>query len=214
MYRWLGSRILWGVLLVVAGLIFLLESLNILILGSLFWSLLFFLGGIFFLSMFVSDRSSWWWLIPGFTLLGIGGLILLSWAAPGLAETLGGALVLGGIGLSFLVVYLVNRDSWWAIIPAGVMLTLVAVTLFSSRISGAGVGGILFLGLGLTFALVATIPTREGRMTWAWIPAGILTLIGLFILAAAEALIGYLWPIALIILGGFFLLRAFLPRLQ
>ena len=214
MYRWLGSRILWGVLLVVAGLIFLLESLNILILGSLFWSLLFFLGGIFFLSMFVSDRSSWWWLIPGFTLLGIGGLILLSWAAPGLAETLGGALVLGGIGLSFLVVYLVNRDSWWAIIPAGVMLTLVAVTLFSSRISGAGVGGILFLGLGLTFALVATIPTREGRMTWAWIPAGILTLIGLFILAAAEALIGYLWPIALIILGGFFLFRAFLPRLQ
>jgi hypothetical protein len=58
-----------------------------------------------------------------------------------------------------------------------------------------------FLGLGITFALVAILPGTEGQMRWAWIPAAILGLMGLLILIAAEELINYIWPSALIFAG-------------
>jgi ABC-type phosphate transport system auxiliary subunit len=38
-------------------------------------------------------------------------------------------------------------------------------------------------------------------MRWAWIPAAILGLMGLLILIAAEELINYIWPSALIFAG-------------
>jgi multisubunit Na+/H+ antiporter MnhC subunit len=46
-------------------------------------------------------------------------------------------------------------------------------------------------------------------MSWAWIPAGILGLIGLFILIAKEDLLNYIWPIALMIGGLQLIIRAF-----
>jgi hypothetical protein len=62
-------------------------------------------------------------------------------------------------------------------------------------------GGIFFLGLGVTFALVAIVPVSTGHMRWAWIPAGILGLMGVLILIAAEDMINYIWPSALILAG-------------
>ena len=73
-------------------------------------------------------------------------------------------------------------------------------------------GGVFFLGLGLTFAVVALLPTSAGRMAWAWIPAGVLALMGLLLMAAAGNLIGYLWPLVIILAGGFLILRTLLGR--
>jgi hypothetical protein len=66
-------------------------------------------------------------------------------------------------------------------------------------------GGVFFFGLGLTFALLAILPTPEGRLTWAIIPAIVLLVMGALITAAAAQLINYLWPVALV-LGGLYLL--------
>jgi hypothetical protein len=68
------------------------------------------------------------------------------------------------------------------------------------------------LGLGLTFAVVALLPTNAGRMVWAWIPAGILGLMGLLLMAATGSMIGYLWPLVIIVAGGFLILRTVLGR--
>jgi hypothetical protein len=73
-------------------------------------------------------------------------------------------------------------------------------------------GGMLLLGFGLTFAIVAVTPTAEGRMVWAWIPAGILSILGLLILAATESLIGYIWPVVLILVGLVLIYRTFIYR--
>jgi hypothetical protein len=212
MFRWLGSRILWGSLLILAGLMFLLQNLGVFRFGDLFWGVLFILGGGAFLTIFLQDRAQWWAIIPGFTLLGIGVIIGLTVLAPGFMAIIGGSIVLGSIGLAFLIIFLLDREKWWALIPAGTMLTLTVVAAISQAVPGMETGGIFFLGLGLTFGVVALLPTSAGRMSWAWIPAGILALMGLLLMAAAGSLIGYLWPLVIIAAGGFLILRTFLGR--
>jgi hypothetical protein len=212
MFRWLGSRILWGSLLILAGLMFLLQNLGVFRFGDLFWGVLFILGGGAFLTIFLQDRAQWWAIIPGFTLLGIGVIIGLTVLAPGFMAIIGGSIVLGSIGLAFLIIFLLDREKWWALIPAGTMLTLTVVAAISQAVPGMETGGVFFLGLGLTFGVVALLPTSAGRMSWAWIPAGILALMGLLLMAAAGSLIGYLWPLVIIAAGGFLILRTFLGR--
>jgi hypothetical protein len=61
--RWLESRILWGIVFIVGGVLFLLQNLGILWLGNLFWIVLLGLGSLFFLSFFLQNRANWWALI-------------------------------------------------------------------------------------------------------------------------------------------------------
>jgi hypothetical protein len=105
-------------------------------------------------------------------------------------------------------VYFSERGNWWAIIPTGVMTTIAIVAVVDSNTSTIASGGIFFLGLGITFALVAVLPTSVGQMRWAWIPAAILGLMGVLILIAAENLINYIWPSALILSGLLLVIRS------
>ena len=212
MFKWLESRILWGTLLILAGVVFFLQNLFNFELGGLFWGALLGLGGLFFIGIFINNRMTWWSLIPGFTLLGVSATILVSSYLPRVGDLLGGVFVLGGIGVAFVAVYLADRRNWWAMIPAGVMLTLSTIVILDQVLGGFGSGGVFFLGLGLTFAVVGLLPTPSGRMTWAWYPAGILFVMGLLISAAAENLFGYIWPIALILGGLILIYRATLSR--
>ena len=205
--KFLHSPIFWGVLLIAMGILFLLQTLGLLPENSLLWGFIFGAGAVMFMGIFISDRRHWWALIPGMALLGVTGLIFLGAAQPALAADWGGSIVLGSIGVSFLLIYLVDRQHWWAIIPGGVLLTLAVVAGMETSL-GVEPAGIFFLGLGLTFALVALVPTPQGRMGWAWIPAAILLVMGLLFLVAAENMIIYLFPVALILAGGYMIFRA------
>jgi hypothetical protein len=210
--KWLESRILWGSLLILGGVLFLLQNLNLIEFGGLFWALLFGLGAVFFLSIYFNNRMNWWALIPGIILLSIGISIGVGYLAPDFASVWEGTIILGGIGLSFAVIYLLNRTMWWAIIPAGVMLSLAVMIGLENYFTDADLAGVFLTGLGLTFALVAIVPTPEGRMWWAWIPAGVLVVIGLIMTAAAGSLFQYMWPIALIIGGGALIFYTLRPK--
>jgi hypothetical protein len=212
MFKWLESRVLWGSLLILAGLIFLMQTIFHIQLGDLFWAALLALGGLVFISVYLNERRHWWALIPGFTLLGVAATVFLSSFFPRLDNILGGLFVLGGIGLAFVTVYLADRRNWWALIPAGVMLTLAAISVLDQVLGGFGSGGLLFMGLALTFALVAILPHPQGRMSWAWYPAGILAVIGLIISAASENLISYIWPLVLILGGLALIYRTLITR--
>jgi hypothetical protein len=210
--KWLESRILWGSLLVLGGLLFLLQNLGLLVIGNVFWIVLFGLGSLFFFSFFIQSRANWWALIPGLTLLSVTLLFVLDWFVPSFNESWGGGIILGGIGLSFFLIYLVDRANWWALIPGGVLFTLAATVGLEQYFPGMETVGIFFLGLGLTFALVAALPNPQGEMRWAWIPAGILLLMGVIFMAAAGELLMYLWPLALIVAGLILLFRSFRGR--
>ncbi len=205
MFKWFESRVFWGVVLIAAGVIFLLQNLLGLEISGIFWAVIFALAGVFFIGLFLGNRIHWWALIPGFTLWGIAATILVERYIPSLAETFGGVLVLLGISLGFLTVYLFARRHWWSIIPAGVMLALAAAILLEDRLGETGFITVFFLGMGITFGWVALTPTPQGRMNWAWIPAGIMVLMALLFSINAGPLFGYIWPIALI-LGGLYLI--------
>ncbi len=223
MMRWLNSRILWGCLLILGGILFLLQNLWEIKVGEAFWAILFLLAGGFFLAVYLQKRdesrglpspgvSHWWALIPSMTCLGIGVAIGLGVVSSDLSSLLSGPIILGGIGVGFLLVFLFHQENWWALIPAGTLLTLTVVALLDESSSKIDSDGVLFLGLGLTFALVALLRVPQGNLRWAWIPAGILFLIGLIVLGASVDVINYVWPAVLILAGGLLVLRTVLHR--
>ena len=201
------SRLIWGLLLVVAGALLLLQNLNVLsFVWESVWAVLFAVSGVVFLAVFLAPGDRWWAVIPGFTLLGLAALMLMNSWFPRLGDAWGGTLFLGTMGLSFWIVYLRNREHWWAVIPGGVLWTAAVVAGTSGFLPELS-GGLFFFGLAATFLLLYLVPTPEGRMKWAIIPAAVLSVIGLVVMIASSALIQYAWGSALVLLGGYLLYR-------
>ncbi len=195
------NRLLWGILLVAGGILFLLQNLGMFQFNNLIWAVLLGGAGVVFLFALVSNRQNWWAIIPGLTLVYLAGLIVFDQVAPAFSNNFGGPLLLGMIGVSFWIVYFLQPGFWWAIIPGGVMITLGIVAASGRFISGIDQGGIFFLGLGLTFGILSLVSTPSGKMRWPLIPAGILILIGVLISFAATSAMRFLWPLALILFG-------------
>jgi len=198
-------RLIIGVLLVFGGLLALLQTTGIISnAGGIFWGLIWGAVGLFFLYLLFSDRThNWWAAFPGFTFLGMAASSVL----PNSLDALGSLLFLGGISLAFWWVYFTDRNRWWAIIPAGVLLTLGVVSVLDN-VSGIATGGLFFLGLGLTFVLVAILPS-VGNRSWALIPGVILLLFGTIVGIPFLGLSSYVTPAALILIGGYLVLRFF-----
>lgn len=202
----LRSRIFWGLVFIVGGILVLLQSLEVLRGGDLFWGLLFLLVGGLFLSAFWTNRSQWWYIVPGMLFLGIGaGLLSQAFLPDDIASTMEGAFVLGGLGIGFWLVYLVSPGNWWAIIPGGVMVSLAVVSVLDEVYPDKDTGGVFLIGLGLTFALLAILPRL--RMKWAYIPAVVLIIIGWVSMAVVFPGINYVWPVLLILAGLYVLIR-------
>ncbi len=200
------SRLIWGGMLILAGILFLLQELNIL--GNAFqylWLILMAAGAAVFIWIYFTKKEQWWAIIPGLTLLGLSlsGLDSLLNFYPGSNWT--GAIFLGCIGLAFWLIYLRRQDQWWAIIPGGVLITLAAVAGLERVLDWSG--GIFFLGLAATFALVGILPNQLDTR-WAFIPAAILAILGVSSFAPLKPVMVVIWPVALIALGVYILFRS------
>lgn len=195
-------RIVLGSILILAGLATLLEKVGLIPPGvDLFWAVLGTIAGIAFLYLLFRDpRSNWWATFPAFAFLGIGAAALVS-------EALDGAVFLGGVGLAFWIIYLLDRQRWWAIIPGGVLLTLAVVAALSDSLGGVDTGGVFFLGLGLTFLLVALLASYS----WAYIPAAVLILLAVALGLQFGNLLDYFW-IGILFLAGLALVLFALRR--
>lgn len=203
---------LLGALLLVAGTLLLLQALGASVATGLFWGVLFLAGAAVFWYLFTKDQEHWWAAIPGGALLGLGLSALADEAGLRGAGTWGGSLFLGSLGIGFAAVYLRDHGRWWAIIPAGVMLTVALPAVGGASEAGARASGALFfVGLAVTFVLVAVLPGGPGRRRWAWTPAGALAVLAVLVALEATALLSvfnYLWPLVLIAGGGVLLWRA------
>jgi len=197
----IDPSILVGLVLVVLGGLFVLQNMGILTdVGDIFWGFAFLAAGAIFLVSYFT--GSWWAAIPGATLAGLGVLILL----PNSMEEFGGAVFLGGVALAFWLVYLPSRkERWWALIPAGVLTTLAFVTFAPQLVGETATGGVFFLGLALTFLLVALL----ANMRWAWYPAAALGLIGFLVIISAASAANYIWAAVFIVAGAYLIYRYF-----
>lgn len=208
-------RIIVGVFLLVVGVVALLQSLKVVPTSGGVWDILFcalfLVAGLSFLVVLFQNRAYWWAAIPGIILLSIGVLIGLNVLAPQTGEEIGGMVVLGGIGLSFWVVYILSPQNWWAIIPGGTLVTLAAITAVPGN-TGPISGGLLFLGLAVTFALLGILPTGNRRMSWPWIPAAALLVIGIMISISAAQWLNIVWGALLILAGVYLVARTTLHK--
>lgn len=211
--RKIEPRVVLSLLMIGAGILFLLQNLGFLEdAGALFWALAFAVGGGIFLYVYLTDRTHWWAVIPGLTLLGIGEIIAVDRFLPQYADTLGAPVFMGFISLSFWIIYLTNRENWWAIIPGGVLLSIGIFIGLESIFEGVEMVGFFFLGLGLTFVLLAYLPVQEGRMRWALIPAGVLLLMGVIFLGNAFSMLEIIGPAALVLGGLYLIYRTVQPK--
>ena len=203
------SNIFLGLLLLTGGVFLLLGNFNLLgEFSESIWGLLFVGGGLTFLAVYAGNRAQWWPLIPGFTLIGIGAIVLLSTA--GMRGDWVPSILFLAIGFAFALIYFIKpAENWWAIIPAGTMAS-IAVML---NLKSDGSAGVFMLGLGGTFVLVyvqGLARKLHDAFLWALIPASIMSVIGLFLLAGSEdriASLVRLWPLGLIVIGVVMLLR-------
>jgi hypothetical protein len=190
-----------GVALVALGLLALFGNLGIFAgLGRLIGLLLFGAAGVIVLRMYRDEPSRIWTLPAGFALLGLGVASLdLPWS--------GGAF-LGSIGLGFLAIWLTDDERWWALIPAGVLMTLGVVATYDEWLGrGGDFGGTLFfLGLAATFAALYLLP--RVNQSWAIWPALGLGVIALLTMSFRG---GWVVPILLIGVGAWLLTRQSRP---
>jgi hypothetical protein len=198
-------RFLIGTALILGGILMLLDRSGILKGATdFFWAGVLAVGAAIFLFWFFSDRSKWWAAIPGFTLAGMAVSTLLlekiGW---------GGLAFLGGIGLGFWAIYFAGHERWWAIIPGGVLLTLGVTSVMGEAYGVMDSGGVFFVGLGITFILVALL----AKMRWAFIPAAILLLLGFFLsFFLGTPFVGvmeYIWIGVLLVAGAILIASAF-----
>lgn len=205
-------RTVFGLVLILAGLLLGLQRFGILA-GQ--WddavlTLVYGLGFIYFAASFYANRARWWAALGAFILLALALSQVFEIFLPNFGEAFTGSLVLFLIGLGFLSVYLLNRLMWWALIPAGVMFSLTALTLVEQLQPSAAFdpAGLLFIGMGLTFFLLYFLRVEGTRLTWAIFPAIPLLILGLFIGFEEQQAWDYVWPSLIILLGIYFLAGA------
>jgi hypothetical protein len=212
MSNWFNWRVVVGALLVLFGALALVQALGLIgpseILVSGLVALLFVGGGVAFLAVLLRDRRQWWAVIPGLVLTSIGVIVAYETFLPNAPDTFAGSIFLGGISLAFWLVYLLDRRQWWAVIPGGVLLTLAFIA-GTANTAFADNGAAFFFGLGLTFVVVALLPNMGRNLRWAWIPAAVMLVMGAFLSLSATNLINYVWPVALILAGGYLVFRAY-----
>jgi len=198
-------RIVFGLILTIIGSIFLLENLGILHGGfALLWAILIASAGAAALYIYANNRENWWALIPGCTLVAVGLNIALGIFSPQLENILGGGIILGGIALSFWIVFFNHRGFWWALIPAGILSSIAFFdVLMDGLFPHAQADGLILIGFGMTFLLLGFLPGYDNQLKWAFIPGGILTLIGVLTSPIMGNLFNILLPLALIGAGGY-----------
>lgn len=173
----------WGIVLIVAGVIFLAENLGYIpeISQQVWMGIMAGLSLLFFASYFVSGIKQWGWLFPACI---FGALaITLGLIDQGIESELLGIPILLGIAIPFIVGFLLDRSAWGLLIPAWVMLVLTTVLLVVDQVPGEIVGAITMFGVGLPF-LVVFLANRS--QWWSLIPASILIGLGLVMVLVAQ----------------------------
>ena len=173
------NNLIWGIALILFGGVYLLENLGLIPeFAPTVWGVVF--AGVSLVCLVIYLTSGWreWgWLFPLFIFAGLAAVIFLGEA--GIEGLWIGALFMAAMALPFWLVFLIDRENWWALIPGWVFAVLTAVILLSDSIAGETLGALVMLGIGLPFLIVFLVNRSHW---WALIPAFILCGIGLALL--------------------------------
>jgi hypothetical protein len=177
--------------------------------GEWIGSGLFFILAATFFFVYLSRRVLWA-AIVAYVMFILGFMPLMAMTS---RPEFSGIIVLFAIGLPFLYVYLKSPERWWALFPAGILLTLGLITAvalipgiqteeYDNRVGNT----VFYAGLAATFAVV----WLRHHKRWAMV---------ITVLAAAMAVITALfgeiqqsWPVLIILAGAYLLYTALRPK--
>lgn len=160
------------------------------------------------------QRGGW---IGGLILIMLGVVFLIEQFIP---DAFGGWMFLAGLGLIFLVAYVLSQQ-YGFLIPGCIMggLAIGVALVETNTVSGPGSDGIIVLSLGLSFVAIWLIDllVARGRFGgwWPLIPGAILTIAGAAVFSENEAWLenyGQWWPLIFIIIGVWILLERVVRR--
>jgi hypothetical protein len=198
---WAGGLVVTGILLLLLnfGLLQRFEPVAQYVVAGCFAA-----GGIGFFGGYLSNRSMWWRLIPGWTLLSVAVMVLLTTVSD-VSPLFIPAVLFVGLALAFANIFLISRQTnWWAVIPGGFLFVLgVVIGLYTVTDNLELLFAILLVGIGLVFLLLIILGPKEVRW-WPVIPGLVLVLFGLFMVSGgstAESTLLRWWPVLLVVIG-------------
>jgi hypothetical protein len=196
--------IVWGGLLILFGVMALVETYTDL--TAWVWVAILAAAGLGVFGVYLTDRSQWGLLIPAYVLWAVAGLIALV-TLNVLRDESVATYVLAAIALPFLVAFLRDRSQWGLLIPAYVLLAVgVMIPLIE-----AGVLSDLLIPAYVLFAIAIpffVVYAQDPKQWWPLIPGGILAVVGISFLVA-EAVVQYIGPAVLVLVGVWILVRVF-----
>ena len=193
--------------MILFGIVLLVETVTDL--TAWMWVAILVVAGFAAFTVYLADRSDWGLLIPSYVMWAIAGLIALI-TLEILRDEAIATFIMAAIALPFLAVFLRDREQWWALIPAYVLLAVgVMVVLIGAEVlSDLLVPAYVMFAIAIPFFVVYA---RNSKEWWPLIPGGIMALIGLSFLIA-EAAVEYVLPAVLILAGAWILARQFARR--
>lgn len=179
-------------------------------LNAWIWAAVLIVSGLGVYGIYATARTEAWMLIVSYVLLAIGtmvALIMLDF----LEDSFVAVYVLSAIAIPFVVGYLrTERKDWGLLIPAYVLIAVGGMLLLleSNILTDDTVPAYVLLAVALPFLIVFA---RDSKQWWALIVGGITALVGLSFLIAADLAV-YVLPAALILAGGWILVRQITQR--
>ncbi len=193
----------WGVILIVLGFFFLMQNFNLLGgLSDLVGAVMFGVLGVLGVGYYFTNRRHWWILFPAFTFIGIAGSSFTNFIP--FLRPLSGAVFLFSLSLAFWLIFLQKQpEHWWPAIPGGILTTLAFVDV-ADHFSGRAADTIMLLGVAATFGLLWLL-RRHANTDWAlWVA---IIALGLAVISPFAVGAKLLFPLALIGIGGWMLLK-------
>ena len=159
-----------------------------------------------FYVVYLRNKKNQWALIPAASLTLISLIIFINSITQD--EQFIGMSVLIAFGMFFVFVYLKWREQWWAIIPAGILISasfpvILAQQDMQGDLKERVIASTFMGGLAITFGVLWLLRERHGT-GWAVYPAAILAA---YTVLGATLGFDAAWPITLIILGIWMLIR-------
>lgn len=209
-------RTLFGVLLIGAGALLALQQFGYLQgdWNDALFAGLWALGSLYFYDLYRQNKAQWWFGLVAFILGGLAVTNALDLILPPVGDVIGGGLFLGAIGVGFIIAYRRSPENWWALIPAGTLFSLALISILNDLPLDLPFdpGGILFIGIGLTFLALTQITANGEKLSWAFFPAIPLFALGMFVSFGRAETWNLIWPSLLVLVGAYFLIEAIRKR--
>jgi len=204
------SNLVYGGLLVLVGVAYLLNNLDIIFIeNEVVVSMVFVAIGAYLFFTFAKTKAMGF-LITGSIFTFIGLVIWLE-SIPGFDDQFIGVIVLWTAAALFGYGFLKNSENWGFLIPAGILFTTGSMVWLDMILYNDDVlGSVFFLGLGSTFGFLYLIRSQKNKLDWAKVPAlCLIAFSGFLFLITSDSLITDIFlPIVLILSGGYLVYNA------